>query len=84
MYDRAMNGVMNELLAVSDPDGLVFVADLHGTAQHRKMDHLVCFFTWSTGFGGSHTDPTGEDSSRAKRDMAVVKSADVYLPRDVP
>ena len=35
--------MMNELLAVSDPDGLVFVRDLHGTAQHRKMDHLVCF-----------------------------------------
>jgi len=41
MYDRSMQGVMDQLLAISDPSGLVFVADWNGHSQHRKMDHLV-------------------------------------------
>jgi mannosyl-oligosaccharide alpha-1,2-mannosidase len=81
MYDRAMDGVMNELLAVSDPDGLVFVADLTGRAQHRKMDHLVCFLPGLLALG-AHTDPTGKNSQRARRDLAVAKSL-MYTCREM-
>lgn len=81
MYDRAMDGVMNELLAVSDPDGLVFVADLQGRGQKRKMDHLVCFLPGLLALG-AHTDPTGKDSTRAKRDMAVAKAL-MYTCREM-
>lgn len=81
MYDRSMDGVMNELLAVADPDGLVFVADLQGRAQHRKMDHLVCFLPGLLALG-AHTDPTGKDSTRAKRDMAVAKAL-MYTCREM-
>ncbi len=73
MYDRAMDSVMNELLATSEPDGLVFVADLANGHQKRKMDHLVCFLPGVLALG-AHTDPRGEDSPRAKRDLAVAKS----------
>ena len=73
MYDKAMDSVMNELLATSEPDGLVFVADLVNGHQKRKMDHLVCFLPGLLALG-AHTDPRGEDSPRAKRDFAVAKS----------
>lgn len=73
MYDHAMNGVMDLLLASSEPGGLVFVADWNGRTQHRKMDHLVCFLPGLLALG-AHTDPLGPESNRAKRDMAVAKS----------
>jgi hypothetical protein len=73
MYDKAMDSVMSELLANSDPDGLVFVADLANGHQKRKMDHLVCFLPGVLALG-AHTDPSGSESPRATRDMAVAKS----------
>jgi hypothetical protein len=73
MYDRAMQGVMDLLLATSDQSGLLFVADWNGHSQHRKMDHLVCFLPGILALG-AHTDPLGPDSDRAKRDMAVAKA----------
>jgi len=81
MYDRAMNGVMDLLLATSKPGGLVFVADWNGRAQHRKMDHLVCFLPGVLALG-AHTDPLGPDSNRAKRDLAVAKSL-MYTCREM-
>lgn len=81
MYDNAMDGVMRDLLAVSDPSGLVFVADLNGQQQHRKMDHLVCFLPGVLALG-AHTDPKGKDSTRAQRDMEVAKSL-MYTCREM-
>ena len=42
MYDKAMDSVMNELLATSEPDGLVFVADL--VNGHQKEDGPLSVF----------------------------------------
>ncbi len=43
MYDKAVQGVVDLLLATSSPSGLLFIADWTGSSQQRKMDHLVCF-----------------------------------------
>lgn len=46
MYDEAVNGIIENMLSVSD-SGLAFLADWNGRTTHRKMDHLVCFFPGS-------------------------------------
>ena len=81
MYDNAVDGIMDLLIATSDVSGLVFVADWNGHSQHRKMDHLVCFLPGVLALG-AHTDPTGADSERAKRDLAVAKAL-MYTCREM-
>jgi Glycosyl hydrolase family 47 len=43
MYDKAMQGMHDELVKKSEPSGLTFIADKIGTSRYDlKMDHLVC------------------------------------------
>ena len=43
-YKESMQGVRRRLLQrTAKEGGLLYVAELHGTALVRKMDHLVCF-----------------------------------------
>jgi Glycosyl hydrolase family 47 len=73
MYDKAVDGVIDILLEASSKTGLAFLSDWTGTANVRKMDHLVCFMPGVMALG-AHTDPRGPDSVRAKRDLAVAKA----------
>ena len=43
MYDHSIQGMHDELLQVSSPSGLVFIADKNSGRLDTKMDHLVCF-----------------------------------------
>jgi hypothetical protein len=73
MYDKAMNGVVKNLLKTSKPSGLAFLADWTGAATHLKMDHLVCFMPGTLALG-AYTDPLGIDSARAQRDLRIAKA----------
>jgi len=69
MYDKAMQGMHNELVMASQPSGLVYIADKIGTSRmDHKMDHLVCFMGGLLALG-AYTDPLGLDSPRAQRDL---------------
>ena len=74
MWDKAMNGVHEQLLQKSTPNGLTYIADrLNGGRLDHKMDHLACFMGGSLALG-AYTDPSGIDSSRAKRDLKTAKA----------
>ncbi|CAB9523080.1 oligosaccharide 1,2-alpha-mannosidase [Seminavis robusta] len=69
MYDKAMQGMHDELVKRSDPSGLLFLADkMNGNRYDDKMDHLVCFMGGLLALG-AYTDPLGLDSRRAQRDL---------------
>eukprot|EP00986_Skeletonema_menzelii_P021000 scaffold32893_cov148-Skeletonema_menzelii.AAC.1 len=73
MWDKAMNGVHAQLVQKSKPNGLTYLADrVNGRTDH-KMDHLACFMGGSLALG-AYTDPSGIDSSRAKRDLKTAKA----------
>merc|ERR1712032_1428742 len=40
MYDKAIQGMHDELLSVSSPSSLVFIADKNSGRMNYKMDHL--------------------------------------------
>ena len=42
MYDKAIQGMHDELVQVSKPSGLTYIADKIGDRYDHKMDHLVC------------------------------------------
>ena len=73
MYDRAMDGMIKNLLKASSPNSLAFVSDWNGRGNDLKMDHLVCFLPATLALGAV-TDPNGADSPRARRDMEVAKA----------
>jgi len=68
MYDKAMQGMHDELVHVSQPSGLTYIADKIGSRYDEKMDHLVCFMGGLLALG-AYTDPLGLESSRAQRDL---------------
>lgn len=72
MYDKAMQGMHDELLHKSDPSGLYYIADKTGNMLDHKMDHLVCFMGGLLALG-AYTDPLGMDSTRAMRDLKTAK-----------
>mmetsp|Transcript_34265 Transcript_34265/g.69098 ORF Transcript_34265/g.69098 Transcript_34265/m.69098 type:complete len:99 (+) Transcript_34265:2380-2676(+) len=73
MYDKAIQGLHNELLVKSTPSGLLYVAEkVNGKILH-KMDHLVCFLSGTLALG-AYTDPYGVYSPRAQRDLRTAKS----------
>jgi len=72
MYDTAIQGMHDELLSISTPSGLIFIADKNGGKVDTKMDHLVCFMGGLLGLG-AYTDPLGLDSERAQRDLKTAK-----------
>jgi len=53
MYDHSIQGMHDELLQVSSPSGLVFIADKNNGRLDTKMDHLVCFMGKSVILVGS-------------------------------
>ena len=73
MYDKAIQGMHDELLQVSSPSGLVFIADRNNGRLDTKMDHLVCFMGGLLALG-AYTDPLGLDSERAQRDLKTGKA----------
>ena len=73
MWDKAMNGLHDQLLQKSSPDGLTFIADRDVDGIKRKMDHLVCFMGGALALG-AYTDPQGMDSERSKRDLRTSKA----------
>jgi hypothetical protein len=72
MYDKAIQGMHDELLQVSSPSGLVFIADKNSGKVDTKMDHLVCFMGGLLVLG-AYTDPMGLNSERAQRDLKTGK-----------
>lgn len=74
MYDRAIQGMHDELLQKSKPSGLVYIADkIGGNRIDHKMDHLVCFMGGLLALG-AYTDPLGLESERAQRDLRTGKA----------
>jgi len=73
MYDKAIQGMHDKLLAVSMPSELVFIADKNNGRMDYKMDHLVCFMGGLLALG-AYTDPLGLDSPRAQRDLKTGKA----------
>jgi mannosyl-oligosaccharide alpha-1,2-mannosidase len=72
MYDKAIQGMHDELLTLSSPSGLVFIADKNNGNMDTKMDHLVCFMGGLLALG-AYTDPQGLLSERAQRDLKTAK-----------
>jgi hypothetical protein len=72
MYDNAIQGMHDELLTLSSPSGLVFIADKNNGRIDTKMDHLVCFMGGLLALG-AYTDPQGLLSERAQRDLKTAK-----------
>lgn len=73
MYDTAIQGMHDELLSISSPSGLVFIADKNNGRIDTKMDHLVCFMGGLLALG-AYTDPQGLHSDRAQRDLKTAKA----------
>jgi hypothetical protein len=73
MYDKAIEGMHNELLQTSTPSGLTYIADKNNGKIDHKMDHLVCFMGGLLALG-AYTDPLGLESSRAQRDLRTAKA----------
>lgn len=84
MYDEAMDGVIEKLLAKSSKSGLAFIADwdVQSRTTLRKMDHLVCFLPGILGLG-AYTNPNGGiNTERSQRDLAVAKAL-MYTCREM-
>jgi len=73
MYDKAMDGMHNQLLFTSRPDGLTYIADKNGHSINHKMDHLACFMAGSLALG-AYTHPDGLHSAKAQRDLKTGKA----------
>jgi len=73
MYDTSIQGMHDELVSVSTPSGLVFLADKNSGRMDYKMDHLVCFMGGLLALG-AYTDPLGLESDRAQRDLKTAKA----------
>mmetsp|Transcript_28473 Transcript_28473/g.42085 ORF Transcript_28473/g.42085 Transcript_28473/m.42085 type:complete len:647 (+) Transcript_28473:118-2058(+) len=73
MYDKAIQGMHDELVQTSTPSGLTYLADKNGAVMDHKMDHLACFMGGLLVLG-AYTDPQGLDSTRAQRDLKTGKA----------
>lgn len=73
MYDKAMDGMHNDLVRTSQPSGLTYIGDKNDGKFAPKMDHLVCFMGGLLALG-AYTDPLGLDSARAIRDLKTGKA----------
>ncbi|VDO08334.1 unnamed protein product [Rodentolepis nana] len=56
-YITAVNGMRENLIRKSVPNGLTFVGELHGSQFSTKMDHLVCFLPATLAYGYLHGMP---------------------------
>ena len=75
MYDESIQGMFEELLHLSEPSELVFIADRENRMIDKKQDHLVCFMGGLLALG-AYTDPRGLNSERAQRDLKTAKVRD--------
>jgi hypothetical protein len=73
MYDKAMDGMHDELKRISTPSGLTFIGDKDNGRPNDKMDHLACFMGGLLALG-AYTDPQGLESARAQRDLRTAKA----------
>lgn len=73
MYDHSIQGMHDELLQLSSPSGLVYIADKNNGHLDTKMDHLVCFMGGLLALG-AYTDPLGLESERGQRDLKTGKA----------
>uniref|UniRef100_A0A7S4K3S5 alpha-1,2-Mannosidase n=1 Tax=Odontella aurita TaxID=265563 RepID=A0A7S4K3S5_9STRA len=73
MYDKAIQGLHDELLLKSNPSGLTYVAEMQSSVVKKRMDHLVCFLGGTLALG-AYTDPRGLHSDRAQRDLRTGKA----------
>ena len=73
MYDKAMDGMHDDLVRTSQPTGLTYIGDKNEGKFAPKMDHLVCFMGGLLALG-AYTDPLGLDSARAVRDLKTGKA----------
>jgi mannosyl-oligosaccharide alpha-1,2-mannosidase len=73
MWDKSMQGMHDQLLQKSTPNGLSYIADRQNDRLDRKMDHLVCFMGGALALG-AYTDPRGLESERAQRDLRSAKA----------
>ena len=73
MHNKAMDGVHNQLLFTSRPDGLTYIADKSNSSVNYKMDHLACFMAGSLALG-AYAHPDGLHSHKAQRDLKTGKA----------
>ncbi|CAB9496498.1 oligosaccharide 1,2-alpha-mannosidase [Seminavis robusta] len=73
MYDKAIQGLHDQLVRQSTPSGLTYLIDIVDGESIHKLHHLTCFMGGLLALGAYH-DPLGTDSHRAKRDMKTGKA----------
>lgn len=84
LYDEAMTGVKNFLVAKSVPNGLVFIGELlggEGSALHPKMDHLVCFLGGTLALGA--TGGLSIKEAEIHHPLSKTAKEDLQLARDL-
>jgi len=73
MYDKAIQGMHDELLQYSTPSNLAYIADKDGEIIDHRMEHLTCFMGGLLALG-AYTDPLGLHSKRAQRDLKTARA----------
>uniref|UniRef100_A0A7S4T7X4 alpha-1,2-Mannosidase n=1 Tax=Ditylum brightwellii TaxID=49249 RepID=A0A7S4T7X4_9STRA len=73
MWDKSIQGLHDELLLFSNPNGLTYIAEKYKGKLDHKMDHLACFMGGALALG-AYTDPQGLESERAQRDLKSAKA----------
>ena len=84
MYDKAVNGLHEQLIFQSRPSGLTYVAQRQKSKPRKEksaaspiflhsMEELVCFVPGLLALG-AYTDPTGLESDRAQRDLKTARA----------
>eukprot|EP00042_Codosiga_hollandica_P039661 m.334477 g.334477 ORF g.334477 m.334477 type:complete len:336 (+) comp55667_c0_seq4:198-1205(+) len=72
MYLESVKGIMSRLVKKSEPNKLTFIAELVGSSQADKMDHLVCFLPGTLALGAHNgLDPSGTHMQLAKDLLAT-------------
>merc|ERR1712157_203705 len=71
-YDKAINGVLDQLVHMSRPNYLTYVVELKGGRVIHKMDHLACFLGGNLALG-AYTHPDGLNSRDAQRQLKTGK-----------
>lgn len=74
-YDKSINGMHKILLQYSSPSNFAYLAkkDMASGKLIHEFEHLECFMGGLLALG-AFTDPLGQNSERAKRDMRTAKA----------
>ena len=73
LYDRAMQGVHDELIKQNPASKLFYIGEQTNGKFEDKMDHLSCFTGGMLALGAA-THPKGINSEIAQRDLKTAKS----------